>query len=386
MAVYIHHIDAEVPETSYTQEFTRDLMKANISDKRNIQSIIHRIYNNSGIEKRHSVIRDFKLNGYPPLFFDENGKTLPSASTKTRNEVYLREAKTLFSSLAGKTIRNSQGFTKEDITHVITVSCTGFFAPGPDYHIVKELGLNPSTQRYHLGFMGCYAAFPALKMAKAFCEGDPDAVVLIVCLELCTLHLQLQDDLDFIISASVFADGAASALVSAREPKKNPGCLVINHLGTDITQTGEKDMAWTIGDTGFDMILSTYVPEIISANIKAIIDRQLDEAGLNETKIDQWAIHPGGRAILDKIQQSMSLKNTQIASSRKILKEYGNMSSATVLFVLKDVLENSGKSGQGLDILAMAFGPGLTVETGVFRPLEANALKAADLKATYSVE
>lgn len=370
MAVYIHHLNTGVPENSYEQEFIRDLMKANVSEKRSIQSIIHRIYSQSGIDKRHSVIHDFSKNGKPPLFFDEGGKVLPAPSTKNRNDVYIPEAKSLFCSLAEKTISQAPGFGKQDITHVITVSCTGFFAPGPDYHIVKELGLNGSTQRYHIGFMGCYAAFPALKMAKAFCEADPNAVVLIVCLELCTLHLQLREDLDFIISASVFADGAASAIVSARQPAKTSNSLIINHLGTDITPTGEDDMAWTIGDAGFDMTLSTYVPEIIQANIKPLIDRQLNASGLNNNDIDHWAIHPGGRAILDKIQQAMNLNDEQITSSRKILREFGNMSSATVLFVLNDVLNNLDKSHPNRNVLAMAFGPGLTIETGLFEVYE----------------
>ncbi|MEX2404211.1 MAG: type III polyketide synthase [Balneolales bacterium] len=382
MSVYIHQIDTAVPETSYKQEFIRDLMKTNVSEKRGIQSIIHRIYSHSGIEKRHSVVHDFNLNGYPPLFFDEDGKSLPSASTKTRNEVYIREAKPMFCNLAEKTIREAPGFDKQDITHVITVSCTGFFAPGPDYHIVKELGLNASTQRYHIGFMGCYAAFPALKMARAFCEADPNAVVLIVCLELCTLHLQLREDLDFIISASVFADGAASALVSSRKPRENSNSLMIKHLGSDITPTGEQDMAWTIGDTGFDMILSTYVPDIIKANIKPIIDRQLNDAGLNGNDIGHWAVHPGGRAILDKIQQGMDLKDDQITSSRKILKDYGNMSSATILFVLKDVLDNLENSDQNRNLLAMAFGPGLTIETGLFEVPQAKGTPLSKFDVT----
>ncbi|MEX0686853.1 MAG: type III polyketide synthase [Balneolales bacterium] len=365
MSVYIHHIDTEVPETSYKQEFIRDLMKANVSTKRGVQSIIHRVYNNSGIDQRHSVITDFNLNSYPPLFFESNGKALPAARTKARNDTYIRKAKPLFSHVAEKTIKNCQGIEKEDITHLITVSCTGFFAPGPDFHIVKELGLDPSTQRYHIGFMGCYAAFPAIKMAAAFCEADPDAVVLIVCLELCTLHLQLREELDFIISASVFADGAASLLISARQPHENSQSLIIKQLGSDITPNGEDDMAWTIGDFGFDMTLSTYVPDIIKSNIGQIISNQLNSANLDKGNIDYWAIHPGGRAILDKIQQSMELSDVQVASSRKTLKEYGNMSSATILFVLKDVIENSVNK-KDKNVMAIAFGPGLTIETGLF--------------------
>ncbi|MEX2640120.1 MAG: 3-oxoacyl-[acyl-carrier-protein] synthase III C-terminal domain-containing protein [Balneolales bacterium] len=368
MPAYIHQINTAVPPTSYQQDFTRDLMKANISDDRRIQSLIHRIYSRSGIAKRHSVIRDFNLNGHPALFFDEAGNALPRAGTKARNEAYIREARPLYCKLAEDTIANAPDFDKEDITHVITVSCTGFFAPGPDFHIVKELGLHPSTQRYHLGFMGCYAAFPALKMARAFCAADPSSVVLVVCLELCTLHLQLREEADFIISGSVFSDGAGSALVSAIAPGPESRALMIKQLGSDLTPDGEHDMAWTIGDTGFDMTLSSYIPGIIKANIPPVIGRQLARAGLTGEDIGLWAVHPGGRAILDKIQQSMQLSDDQIASSRHILREYGNMSSATILFVLKNMLENNPPCQT---ILAMAFGPGLTIETGIFEVLYA---------------
>ena len=137
--------------------------------------------------------------------------------TKVRNELYIVEATKLFVEAGRRALENCPGVTAADVTHVVTVSCTGFFAPGPDYMLVRELGLSPSTQRYHLGFMGCYAAMPALRTAKQFVEADPDAVVLVVSAELCSLHLRTSNDPDTIVASSLFADGAAAGIVSARD-------------------------------------------------------------------------------------------------------------------------------------------------------------------------
>ncbi len=381
MSVFIHHLETSLPETSYDQAFASGLMQKNVGSRDGTKRIIRSIYNHSGIEKRHSVIKDFDKSGTSPLFFDKDGNRLPPPDTQTRNEIYTREARHHFTALAGQLIRNTPGFEKEDITHLITVSCTGFFAPGPDYHIVRDLGLPGTTQRYHIGFMGCYAAFQGLKMAEAFCRSQPDSVVLVLCVELCTLHLQFSDDTDAIISASVFADGGSGALVSARRPattelphdespdsNTHPGTCPLEMLSfhSDLTPEGENDMAWTIGNEGFQMKLSTYVPDIIRKNIRPALETMLRAGGIPFDDISRWAIHPGGRAILDKIQDELHLADDQIAASRKVLREYGNMSSATILFVLKEMMDHPGKP-VGETIFAMAFGPGLTIESALFQ-------------------
>jgi predicted naringenin-chalcone synthase len=244
---------------------------------------------------------------------------------------------------------------------VITVSCTGFFAPGPDYYVVKDLGLPASTQRYHIGFMGCFAAFPALKMAQAFCEADPNAVVLVISLELCSLHLQRSDDIDTIVAASVFSDGGAAVIVSGKEP--HGPALRADSFATTITPTGEADMAWTVGDSGFDIVLSTYVPDILESNIQSVVQPLLEHSHLSQSDITHWAVHPGGRAILDKVRSGLDLDETQLSIPRAVLRDYGNMSSATILFVLREILEQANPDEK---IYAMAFGPGLTVESGLF--------------------
>lgn len=366
MSVYLHNIETTVPEVVYEQQFLRDQMKEYVSDKRSIQKIIHRIYSKSGIERRHSVVNDFHANGDPRLFFQPDG-TVNSPSTGDRNRLYVENAKKLFVTVAGNLLDNHPEFDRESVTHVITVSCTGFFAPGPDYEIVKQLGLNPGTERFHLGFMGCYAAFPALRMARSFCKNDEDAVVMVVCLELCSLHFQHSESADNLISASVFADGGAGALISRRSPTPGQPVLQLDRFSTSIAEQSEEDMAWTIGDTGFDMVLSTYVPDIIESNLAGAIRPLFESLDITPDAIEHWALHPGGRAILDKIEESLDLRPEQLTPSREVLSEYGNMSSATILFVLDQTLKQPIKAPEGKEnVLAMAFGPGLTLESGLF--------------------
>jgi len=366
MAVYIHNIATAVPETSYSQDFLRDKMKEYVSDKRSVQRYIHRIYTHSGIEKRHTVVGDFNGKADDPFFFHPNGQCL-APGTGSRNELYTKHAQRLFVEVGKKLLQERPHFKKQDITHVITVSCTGFYAPGPDYTLIRDLGLAPSTQRYHLGFMGCYAAFPALKMARSFCESNEHSVVMVICLELCTLHFQFREEMDNLISSSVFADGAAGALVSQRTPQQNTNAFRLENFSTTLTDDGENDMAWTIGDSGFNMVLSTYVPQIIESNLQKAITPLFEKMKLQNDDIDYWALHPGGRAILDKVEKNFSISSTKLTASRETLKNFGNMSSATILFVLKNILDQAmNNDHETQTVLGMAFGPGLTIESGLF--------------------
>lgn len=361
MPIYIHNIATCVPDQSYEQPFLRDRLKEYMGVRKATKRIIHRIYSKSGIKKRHTVIDDFNANGDPRLFFQQDG-SLSMPSTGTRNQIYIDRAKPLFVETARKTIEQNPSIDKSDITHIITVSCTGFFAPEPGFEIIKQLDLNPSTSRFHVGFMGCFAAFPAMKMARSFCNAQPDATVLVVCLELCSLHLQASESPDHLISASVFADGAAGMIISNQPPAQ--AALELNQFSTSIAEKSEQDMAWTIGDTGFDMVLSSYVPEIIQANLPEALQPLFKNYEKDSNEIDHWAIHPGGRAILDKVQQNFELSPPQLSASREVLANYGNMSSATILFVLAELLRKRQESHQA-SVLAMAFGPGLTIESAL---------------------
>jgi len=358
MSSYIHSIQTSVPQYSYHQNELRDRMKEIVPGSERDERIIHHIYSRSGIETRYSVVDDFRKTGSHQLFFNGQGA---SPGTASRNDTYIREGRKLFVNVAEKLIDHS-GFRADDITHLITVSCTGFYAPGPDYDIIKALGISPKTERYHLGFMGCYAAIPALKMANQICQANPKANVMVVSVELCTLHFQANPKMDDLLSASVFADGGSGAIVSSREPNKTS--YQIDGFASAITEKGKDDMAWSIGDTGFNMVLSNYIPDLLEEGLHPFLDPVLEQYQLTLDDIDLWGVHPGGRAILDKVEKTFSLPESSLSASRNVLSNFGNMSSATVLFVLKELLEMPLKS-KNERTLTMAFGPGLTLESAL---------------------
>ena len=358
MKSYIHHIETVLPAYSYSQDFARDRMVGWMPGKRN-RRLIHGIYDHSGIETRHSVLPDFSPDAEQILFHEDADGRIIEPSTLDRNRYFAECSRQMVVDAGRQALENTDGFSATDITHVVTVSCTGFYNPGPDLDLIQGLKLPASTERYNLGFMGCYAAFPALRMADQFCQARPDAVVLVVCLELCSLHLQFREEADSLLANSLFADGVAAAVVSARKPASHRAALTLDSFSSALAPEGGGDMAWEIGNHGFDIRLSTYVPKIIEANINAIVEKILDPAD-----IDFWAIHPGGRSILDRIEGALELAPEQIDDSRAVLRNYGNMSSATVLFVLKRLLERPDFTAPQ-SICAMAFGPGLTIESAL---------------------
>jgi predicted naringenin-chalcone synthase len=245
---------------------------------------------------------------------------------------------------------------RRGISHVIVTSCTGLYAPGLDFEVVNHLGLDPSVERTMIGFMGCYAAINALKSAHHIVRSEPNAKVLMLNLELCTLHLQETQDLEQVLSFLVFADGSAASLISAEEQ----GLAIDSFLALNIPKTSHL-ITWRIGELGFDMQLSGQVP--------GEIGRALNEFGSQVTRgkdpasIDLWAVHPGGRSILDSVEKSLALPADALSSSRDVLARYGNMSSATVMFVLQQIMQRAQSGQHGC---AMSFGPGLTAETLLF--------------------
>lgn len=362
MKAYIHHIETLVPRHGYAQNFIGEKMAAYLGDPAHARITRH-VFRRSGIERRYSVLPDFAPGAVPRLYRDDPEGRLVEPTTGERNRIFIEEANQLSVEVARRALQASDRFAPADITHVVTVSCTGFYNPGPDFRIVNELGLSPATERYHLGFMGCYAAFPALRMAQQFCLAQPEAVVLVVCLELCTLHLQVHPTSDSILANAIFADGVAAAIVSARPPSGRRPVLAIDQFMTALLPEAGREMAWEIGDHGFNLVLSSYVPDIIGANVGPIVEDLLGGRRCARGDVDLWAVHPGGKAILDKVESFLELRPEQLADSRAVLRDYGNMSSATVLFVLRRMLQ--GDVGRKQNICAMAFGPGLVVETGL---------------------
>ena len=248
-----------------------------------------------------------------------------------------------------------------DITHLIVASCTGFAAPGLDLQLTQRLRLQPDVERSVIGFMGCSAAVPALRAARNAVLADPNARVLVVNLELCTLHMQETADIERALAALLFADGSTAALVSAQ-----PAGLALDDFRAAIIPDSADHITWHIGDQGFLMHLSGEVPTRIFQALRHEAGRN-DEDGLlrgaRANSFRHWAVHAGGRSVLDAVEEGLSLGREALAHSRAVLREFGNMSSATVMFVLRRMLA-AGEEGPGL---AMAFGPGMVAETFRFR-------------------
>jgi predicted naringenin-chalcone synthase len=361
MPAFLNAVASSVPATCYRQERILDVMKSWHRGDRRTERILDAIYRASAIDKRHSVVRDFVPGDPGGFFYDPEARRFLVPGTGARNHLYRQEAGPLAACAAGRALTAS-GIRPGEVTHLITASCTGFFAPGPDIELVDSLALDPAVERFHLGFMGCYAAFPALRMAQAFCLADPAAVVLVVSVELCTLHLQPAANVDSLLAASVFADGAGAALVSSREPTV-PG-LRLDSFSSALARESAGEMAWTIGDNGFEMVLSSRLPEVVEHQVEAALEPLLERQGSSLDEVNGWAVHPGGRAILDRVERALALPNDALEASRGVLAEFGNMSSATILFVLERLLRSPGSAGDNL--VAIAFGPGLTVESAHF--------------------
>jgi predicted naringenin-chalcone synthase len=246
---------------------------------------------------------------------------------------------------------------RASITHLIVASCTGFTAPGLDFHIMQAAGLSPNVERTIVGFMGCFAAVNALKLARHIVRSEPQARVLVVNLELSGLHLQEQWQLEKVLSFLLFGDGCGACLVSA-EPV---GLALDRFHATVIPRTADL-ITWHIRDQGFEMHLSGQVPGRIR---RWLMDHGATLLGnRSATDIAHWAVHAGGRSILDAVQFGLALPPDALRHSRDVLRDFGNMSSATLIFVLDRILRAPDGTGDGV---AMAFGPGLTVETFAFR-------------------
>ncbi len=311
---------------------------------------LERIYKKTDIEYRHTVLNT-KADHLP----------VPLGGVSERLKIYEKNA----CSLALAAIRegiNPHFIPK--ITHLITVSCTGMYAPGLDIELLMQLQLSPHIERTCINFMGCYGAFNALKVADAICHKDARAFVLIVCVEFCSLHFQPINSEDNLIANALFADGAACALIHS-EPcgEKN---LNLTAFRSGFTDYEKKAMTWFIGNHGFDIKLSSYVPMILNENVKALVHPLLAFFQLTLEEIDYFAIHPGGKDILIQIEKALCIPTEKNKDAHEVLKNYGNMSSPTILFVLKKLLNRLTAKNNEQKILAMAFGPGLTIETGLF--------------------
>lgn len=312
------------------------------------------LYSQAGIDQRYSVVGDYSRPASDWKFYPQTENLEPFPSLEQRMILFNRFAP----QLSVDAIRNClEGVAHtKDITHLITVSCTGMSAPGLDLQVMELLDLPKDIMRTSVNFMGCYAAIHGMKMGDAFCRADKAAKVLIVCTELCTLHFQREGTMDNIASSLLFGDGSAAVLMMGADTPH--AGLQLSGFHAEVLPNGKRDMAWELSSTGFLMTLSGYVPELIEQDLDAIIERGLRRHQMDKKEVTHWCIHPGGKRILEAITKSMGIQKEQLQHSYQVLQEHGNMSSATILFVLKRMLQEKPAK-----LFGAAFGPGLTVET-----------------------
>ena len=349
-------IATSVPDHCHKQSdilhFMQDIYGLNEADKRKLKFL----YDHSGIDTRYSVIEDYGgLSAQRSFFPIEKNAAFPLL--EQRMEVFDRESVLLSVKAIDECLKGI--ITPQQITHLITVSCTGMSAPGLDLMVMEEMKLSPDIFRTSVNFMGCYAAIHALKLAKMICDSTGKANVVIVCTELCTLHFQKEFTVDNAASSLLFADGCAALLVSNNIEHTN--ALSLRGFYSYVKQKGKSDMAWQLSSKGFLMTLSSYIPELIQEDIHTYLTAAAKHNRLSLQDITHWCIHPGGKRILDMIQEKLNLPGEALAHSRNVLLHYGNMSSPTVLFVLKEIMDNLAE--EPARILGLAFGPGLTMET-----------------------
>ncbi len=354
---YISAIETGVPAYKHNQKVFSEFY-ARSTDDTEIQRKIKIIGTKTGIETRHSVLKDFSVSTSEFKFFPKCESLLPEPSLTKRMDIYNHEALKLSIGTVLK-IKNFESI-KSSITHIITVTCTGLIAPGLDIQLAQALQLNPTIDRCSINFMGCNAAILALKQADAICKSNNNARVLVVCTELCSIHFQKNYSDDYIISNQLFGDGCAVVLVEATPNKYQDKDLIkLNGFHSLLLHEGANDMAWQLSETGFKMNLTSYVSDLINGNIKSM----LESINVQSENIDLWAVHPGGKKIIDGFCDALNLNAEKLKSSYEVLRDYGNMSSPTVLFVLKNLLEKNTHPTIGQSIFVAAFGPGLSIET-----------------------
>jgi len=349
---YINRIATAVPQHDVHRAFV-DFADSMLPEG-TVRSLFRRMARMSAIEHRYSFLQPIATADGSWRDAEDLYVRGDFPRTARRMQAFERFAPQLAQCALDKLVVTQE--ERRGITHVIVTSCTGLYAPGLDFEIVNYLGLDPSVERTMIGFMGCYAAINALKSAHHIVRSEPAAKVLILNLELCTLHMQETQDLEQMLSFLLFADGCAACLVSA-EPT---GLAIGSFLALRIPETSDL-ITWRIREIGFDMQLSGQVPAAITRAMREV-GNQITR-GKDPLAMDLWAVHPGGRSILDSVEKGLGLPADALSYSRDILARFGNMSSATVMFVLEQILERAKSGQQGC---AMSFGPGVTAETMLF--------------------
>jgi predicted naringenin-chalcone synthase len=371
---FILGVSCAVPEAVYLQEdLAQKLMDILSIPPEKVESF-QRLYAHSSIEKRYSVLADLQHARSEWKFWGPDyPKTIPGM--EQRNQVYKTEAPKLAQKAVQSLLEAWTG-DRSSITHLISVSCTGMIAPGIEFHLMQNLGLSNTINRLGINFMGCFGAFKGLSVAFAFAQANPEARILVVCTELCTLHMHACNDPDTMLANALFGDGAAAVLVGGNPKAHEKPLREIKRVHACGFRDSMDKMSWEAGDHGFRMRLCHTVPVAIKRHMKVFAQELLQ----HDAEIEQceWAIHPGGTSILQAVEKSLQLDAEQTRSSWKILRDYGNMSSAAFLFVLHDLFESevSGlhKSSNELEkriwTAGVGFGPGLSMEGILLKKVE----------------
>jgi len=355
-------IGTAVPKYSAKQSAILEFMKTAYNDDTASRKL-NILFHNSGIQTRYSVLPDFGNKQSQNNFFNVN-QQVPNVTQ--RLTVFKENAASLaIAAIKVAFQKLNTNIADAEITHLITVSCTGIYAPGLGSELIEQLDLPNDIFHTAINFMGCNAAYPALNLADMITKTDDNAKVLIVCVELCTLHFQAVDNNDNLLANTIFGDGAAAVVViSDKAAKKNhQSGLSISGFYSLLLNKGKSLMGWNITPVNFEMVLDSGIPEFIGNEVNEIVRKASEKLKINPSAIDKWAIHPGGKKILDSIKKQMQLSDSNMQYSYKVLSDYGNMSSPTILFVLNEIMQAEHAAGETL--FSIGFGPGLSIETAL---------------------
>ncbi|GAA4440324.1 type III polyketide synthase [Ravibacter arvi] len=361
---FITGLGVSVPPHRFSQAGVGGFMKRHMLLDEKLGRWVDLLVKQSKINFRHSVIPDYGTGTGGYQFFPNNESLTPFPGVSARMKAYKQHALPLAVSAAEKCMRSAGG--TGEITHLIVVSCTGMYAPGLDVGLVGALGLPGSVSRTCINFMGCYAAFNALKVASAIVGADDRARVLLVCVELCSLHFQKESaETNHLLTNMLFADGASAALVEAVPSSGKPSFAVVDYA-SDLFPEGKDEMTWEISDFGFAMKLTGHVPEVLRNGVGGVLERLLQANNTGMGEVRHFAFHPGGPRVLEVLEKACNISPSANRWAYETLRDFGNMSSATLFFVLQKIMENEVIKAGDL-VLSAAFGPGLTCESALLR-------------------